>query len=166
MKVCKLSLQTFFMPFPIAPASRHPLTVHLHQSQTTAGTNPFHSYFSKKFSLFFLSPFHHTHLQKVRGESKRRFLSPIHSSKRTAGIKKEPRTDSTSARGFIKYLQTAKLSFFCNNFERNFNRNFLVKFNDCLIVANFLNLILNNDNLTIDVVTQFSQFFSNLDVTY
>ena len=91
-------------------------------------------------------------------------LHPIHTP-RNMYTKKIPRRNK-SDRGIIKYLQTAKLSFFCNNFKRNLNRNFLMKFNDCLVMTNFLNLILNNNNLTIDVVTQFSQFFSNLDVTY
>ena len=80
-------------------------------------------------------------------------------------IKKEIPSRFSSTRNPIKYLQTAKLSFFCNNFERNFNRNFLVKFNDCFVMTNFFYRILNNDNLTIDVVTQFSQFFSNLNIT-
>ena len=80
-------------------------------------------------------------------------------------IKKEIPSRFSSTRDLIKYLQTAKLSFFCNNFERNFNRNFLVKFNDCFVMTNFFYRILNNDNLTIDVVTQFSQFFSNLNIT-
>ena len=80
-------------------------------------------------------------------------------------IKKEIPSRFSSTRDLIKYLQTAKLSFFCNNFKRNFNRNFLVKFNDCFVMTNFFYRILNNDNLTIDVVTQFSQFFSNLNIT-
>ena len=91
----------------------------------------------------------------------------IHYTEFIKDIKKEiPSRIRYSTQDFIKYLQTAKLSFFCNNFERNFNRNFLVKFDDCFVVTNFLHCILNNDNLTIDVVTQFSKFFSNLNITY
>lgn len=58
------------------------------------------------------------------------------------------------------------LSFFCNYFERNFYRNFLVKFNHSFVVSNFFYVVFNNDNLTIDVVTQLSQFISNLNITY
>ena len=41
-----------------------------------------------------------------------------------------------------------------------------MKFNGCGVLTNFLHLTFHNDNLTIDVVTQFSQFVSNLDIAY
>ena len=101
------------------------------------------------------------------GDHPNRSREPQQGAHRISGhTKKNPQSDSTSNRGLIKYLQITKLSFFCNYFKRNFYRYFLVKFNDSFVLTNFFNLILNNDNLTIDVMTQFSQFISNLNVTY
>ena len=69
-------------------------------------------------------------------------------------------------RGFYQVFTDNKLSFFGYYFERNFNSYFLMKFYKCSVVTNFFNLTLNKDNLTIDVMTQFSQFICNLNIAY
>ncbi|EJX04041.1 hypothetical protein EVA_07852 [gut metagenome] len=54
---------------------------------------------------------------------------------------------------------------FSYNFERNFYRNFLVEFNNCLVSTDFLN-ILKNDGLAIDFETELSQLFSDMKAIY
>ena len=60
----------------------------------------------------------------------------------------------------LKYLQI----LFSNYFERDLYRNFLVKFNDSFVRTNFFHCIFHNDNLSVNLVTQFFQFLSNLNV--
>lgn len=54
------------------------------------------------------------------------------------------------------------LSFFSNNLERNFNRNFLVEVNCSYVRTNFL-YILHSDDLTIDVEALLTESFSNVE---
>ena len=41
-----------------------------------------------------------------------------------------------------------------------------MKFYDCVVFADFFYGVLDNDNLAVDVVTEFFKGFSNLDVVY
>ena len=54
------------------------------------------------------------------------------------------------------------LSFFSNNLERNFNRDFLVEVNCSYVRTNFL-YVLHSDDLTIDVEALLTESFSNVE---
>lgn len=70
-----------------------------------------------------------------------------------------PPPDAKRSRlGIVCYL-------FSYYFERNFYRNFFVQFNDSFVSTNFFHSVFYNDDLSVDLVAQFSQFLSDLDVT-
>ena len=58
------------------------------------------------------------------------------------------------------------LCFFSNYFEGDFNRNLFVKSYGSLVRTNFFHGILHEDNLSVNLVTQLLQLFSNLNASH
>ena len=52
---------------------------------------------------------------------------------------------------------------FSNDFEGNFNGNFLVEINDSFVVADFLDSFLDDNVTTVNVVAEFFESFGDLD---
>ena len=147
------------MPFFMAAAHNFP----------KQNTNPTLPQSPQPFSS---KPLSHLHLpthspSKTATTKSRHSIQPSHTTLFLSPHKKIKNPEQTYIHsGDLSSIYRYKLSFFCNNFERNFYRNFLVKFNDSFVVSNFFYIVFYKDNLAIDVVTQLSQFISNLNAAH
>ena len=68
--------------------------------------------------------------------------------------------------GHSPFYYSVVTFLFRNYFKWNFNRNFFVEFQCCLIITHFFHRIFDVDNLAVDVESGFSQGFCHLDIRY